>query len=51
MRELDIRLNELAQGLRPLDDGAAWFDGLSADEQSAVLSLLCADGWHHLPTA
>ena len=40
MDEQTIRLNELAQGLRPLDEGAAWHAGLAAAEQSEVLLRL-----------
>ncbi|MGW4824601.1 DUF5958 family protein [Streptomyces sp. NPDC004227] len=34
-------LNELAQGLRPLSHGLAWFEGLTDEEQSVVLRDLC----------
>ncbi|WP_089224598.1 DUF5958 family protein [Actinacidiphila glaucinigra] len=37
MNEREVILNELAQGLRPLPLGVAWFAGLSADEQFEVL--------------
>ncbi|CAL9612930.1 DUF5958 family protein [Streptomyces sp. enrichment culture] len=40
MNERDVLLNELAQGLRPVSDGIEWFDGLSREAQSEVLSLL-----------
>ncbi|MFD9128152.1 DUF5958 family protein [Kitasatospora sp. NPDC059571] len=30
-------LNELAQGLRPMAEGVAWFEGLADDRQRAVL--------------
>jgi hypothetical protein len=37
MDERTVRLNELAQGLRPLEQGVDWFEGLGADEQFEVL--------------
>jgi hypothetical protein len=37
MDERTLRLNELAQGLRPLGRGVGWFEGISADEQFEVL--------------
>lgn len=37
MVERTVRLNELAQGLRPLGQGVAWFEDLAADEQFEVL--------------
>jgi hypothetical protein len=40
MDERTTRLNELAQGLRPQDEGVVWFQGLPADEQSEVLDKL-----------
>ncbi|MFE3771368.1 MULTISPECIES: DUF5958 family protein [unclassified Streptomyces] len=40
MNERDVLLNELAQGLRPMSEGIAWFDGLSEEEQSEVLRFL-----------
>jgi Family of unknown function (DUF5958) len=40
MDEQEIRLNELSQGLRPLDEGAAWFATLTSDAQSEVLLRL-----------
>jgi hypothetical protein len=40
MNERDILLNELAQGLRPMSAGIAWFDGLGREEQSEVLLFL-----------
>ena len=43
MNERDILLNELAQRLRPMSDGVAWFDSLDAAEQTQVLLYLC----HH----
>ncbi|MGQ4385188.1 DUF5958 family protein [Streptomyces sp. SAS_270] len=33
-------LNELAQGLRPMSQGIAWFDALSPEEQSETLLFL-----------
>ncbi|MFJ5234650.1 DUF5958 family protein [Kitasatospora sp. NPDC088391] len=35
--ERAVLLNALAQGTRPLDQGAAWFQGLDGDEQALVL--------------
>ncbi|MQY39139.1 hypothetical protein SRB17_71610 [Streptomyces sp. RB17] len=32
----EVMLDELAQGLRPLPEGIAWFEGLNTEEQSAV---------------
>ncbi|MER8039066.1 DUF5958 family protein [Streptomyces hydrogenans] len=43
MNARDIRLNELAQGLRPMSEGIEWFDALGPEEQSEVLRSL----WHH----
>ncbi|MET9348387.1 DUF5958 family protein [Streptomyces termitum] len=40
MNERDVLLNELAQGLRPMARGLAWFDGLAPDAQSEVLVFL-----------
>ncbi|WP_200306161.1 DUF5958 family protein [Streptomyces adelaidensis] len=37
MDERTVRLNELAQGLRPLVRGVEWFEGLASDEQFEVL--------------
>jgi hypothetical protein len=37
MDERTLRLNELAQGLRPLGQGVEWFENLAADEQFEVL--------------
>ncbi|MGW7067299.1 DUF5958 family protein [Streptomyces sp. NPDC054855] len=37
MNERDLLLNELAQGLRPMPEGVAWFDGLDPAEQSEAL--------------
>lgn len=36
----DFVLNELAQGLRPMSQGIAWFDALGPVEQSEVLLFL-----------
>jgi hypothetical protein len=35
--EQALMLNQLAQGLRPVPAGIAWFEGLDAEELSAVL--------------
>lgn len=43
MTARDIMLNELAQGLRPMSQGIAWFDALGPKEQSEALLFLC----HH----
>ncbi|MER6154155.1 DUF5958 family protein [Streptomyces sp. NPDC001868] len=43
MTARDIMLNELAQGLRPMSQGIAWFDALGPEEQSEALRFLC----HH----
>ncbi|MFB7512904.1 DUF5958 family protein [Streptomyces sp. NPDC056144] len=40
MNERDVLLNELAQGLRPMSEGIAWFDDLGPEEQSEVLLFL-----------
>ncbi|MFE5512113.1 DUF5958 family protein [Streptomyces sp. NPDC056529] len=40
MSERDVILNELAQGLRPMSQGIAWFDALDPEEQSRVLLFL-----------
>ncbi len=37
MNERESTLNELAQGLRPVAEGLAWFDGLAEEEQPVVL--------------
>ncbi|MEU1312223.1 DUF5958 family protein [Streptomyces cinnamoneus] len=44
-------INELAQGVRGIDDGVAWFAGLSESERDAVLRevVLCISQAH--PTA
>ncbi|MGW3339149.1 hypothetical protein ACWDCL_16930 [Streptomyces sp. NPDC001009] len=36
MNERDVLLNGLTQGLRPMSEGIAWFDGLGQEEQSEV---------------
>ncbi len=41
MHEREVILNELAQGLRPMPQGLEWFGGLTDEEQSDVLGLLC----------
>jgi hypothetical protein len=38
--ERDVMLNELAQGLRPISQGIAWFDALAPGEQSEALLFL-----------
>ncbi|WP_230885270.1 DUF5958 family protein [Streptomyces spinoverrucosus] len=40
MNERDVRLNELAQGLRPMSEGIEWFDDLGPEDQSEVLLFL-----------
>ncbi|MFI8823815.1 DUF5958 family protein [Streptomyces sp. NPDC053431] len=40
MKDRDVILNELAQGLRPLPQGIEWFDRLGSEEQSEVLMWL-----------
>ncbi|MDH2394057.1 DUF5958 family protein [Streptomyces sp. HNM0663] len=40
MKERDVLLNELAQGLRRMSEGIEWFDGLGQEEQSEVLLFL-----------
>ncbi|MFG2299800.1 DUF5958 family protein [Actinacidiphila glaucinigra] len=44
-------LNELAQDLRPLDEGIAWFASLSEDEQTGTLCLLAGFCFQAHPTA
>ncbi|MET8128637.1 DUF5958 family protein [Streptomyces sp. NPDC005065] len=44
-------LNELAQDLRPLDEGIAWFASLSEDEQTGTLDLLAGFCFQAHPTA
>ncbi|WP_432751935.1 DUF5958 family protein [Streptomyces sp. JL2001] len=36
-RETELVVNEIAQGLRPLDDGVSWFSGLAPTRQQMVL--------------
>ncbi|MYQ96646.1 hypothetical protein GTY20_38150 [Streptomyces sp. SID4946] len=36
----EVILNELAQGLRPMDEGVEWFEGLSEGDQREVLHAL-----------
>ncbi|MEU8951491.1 DUF5958 family protein [Streptomyces sp. NPDC048489] len=40
MTERDVILNELAQGLRPMAQGIAWFDALDPEGQSEALLFL-----------
>lgn len=40
MTERDALLNELAQRLRPMAQGIAWFDALGAEEHSEKLLIL-----------
>ncbi|MFE5597041.1 DUF5958 family protein [Streptomyces sp. NPDC056549] len=40
MNERDVLLNALAQGLRPMSEGVAWFHELGSEEQSEVLLFL-----------
>ncbi|MEV5787747.1 DUF5958 family protein [Streptomyces sp. NPDC052287] len=40
MTERDVILNELAQGLRPMSQGIAWFDALDPEGQSEALLFL-----------
>ncbi|MGW5480368.1 DUF5958 family protein [Streptomyces sp. NPDC004008] len=40
MTERDVILNQLAQGLRPMAQGIAWFDALSPEAQSETLRHL-----------
>ncbi|MFJ3138510.1 DUF5958 family protein [Streptomyces sp. NPDC086843] len=40
MTERDVIPNELAQGLRPMSQGIAWFDALAPEEQSEALLFL-----------
>ncbi|MFE1879522.1 DUF5958 family protein [Streptomyces diastatochromogenes] len=41
MNERAVILNGLAQGLRPLSQGLAWFEGLADEEQAVALRDLC----------
>ncbi|WP_327231550.1 DUF5958 family protein [Streptomyces murinus] len=36
----EVVLNELAQGIKPLAEGVAWFEGLSEGDRREVLSTL-----------
>jgi hypothetical protein len=36
----ELQLNRIAQGLIPLAEGTAWFEGLGSEEQRAVLRVL-----------
>ncbi|MCA1273946.1 DUF5958 family protein [Streptomyces sp. 7G] len=36
----EVILNELAQGLRPVDEGVEWFEGLSEGDRRKVLHTL-----------
>ncbi|MFJ6632559.1 hypothetical protein ACIQMR_14335 [Streptomyces sp. NPDC091376] len=36
MNERNVRLDELAQWLRPMSEGIEWFDDLVAEDQSDV---------------
>ncbi|MFF0143062.1 DUF5958 family protein [Streptomyces sp. NPDC005227] len=47
----DDYLNELAQDLRPLDEGIAWFASLSEEEQTGALFLLGQFCFQAHPTA
>jgi len=47
MNERDVLLNEVAQGLRPISQGIAWFDGLGQEEQAQTLRFLV----HHCTQA
>ncbi|MFJ6943094.1 DUF5958 family protein [Streptomyces wuyuanensis] len=47
----DVYLNELAQDLRPLDEGIAWFASLPEDEQTRTLHLLAGFCFQAHPTA
>ncbi|MEU8685585.1 DUF5958 family protein [Streptomyces sp. NPDC048611] len=40
MHERELIINELAQGMRPIPQGVAWFAGLAEDEQRLVLREL-----------
>ncbi|MEU9998076.1 DUF5958 family protein [Streptomyces sp. NPDC050848] len=40
MADPHLLLNELAQELRPMQQGIEWFESLSAEEQSTTLRLL-----------
>ncbi|MEU1593016.1 DUF5958 family protein [Streptomyces sp. NPDC005708] len=36
MHERQVILNELAQGMRPVSEGLAWFAGLEEEQQRLV---------------
>jgi hypothetical protein len=40
VHERQVILNELAQGIRPVSEGAVWFAALAEDEQRLVLREL-----------
>lgn len=40
MSEREVFLNQLAQGLKPLSDGAAWFNGFDEPDKRSVLREL-----------
>ncbi|MFD7864450.1 DUF5958 family protein [Streptomyces sp. NPDC059783] len=40
MADPHIMLNQLAQGLRPMSQGVAWFESLNTQERSSTLVLL-----------
>jgi hypothetical protein len=50
MRELDLLLNELAQGLRPTAWGVDWFTGLPEERQREALDALALWCWQAHPT-
>lgn len=41
-RDVEVRLNRIAQGLAPSDEGARWFDALEEGERRDVLRALVA---------
>ncbi|MFI1472166.1 DUF5958 family protein [Streptomyces wuyuanensis] len=47
----EMYLNELAQDLRPLDEGVAWFASLPEEEQTRTLRLLAGFCFQAHPTA
>ncbi|MFD5569460.1 DUF5958 family protein [Streptomyces cadmiisoli] len=40
MKEREVLLNALAQGLRPMSEGIEWFEGLGQEEQSEAFEPL-----------
>jgi hypothetical protein len=50
MRELDLILNELAQGLRPTAWGLDWFQALPEDGRRQALDVLALWCWQAHPT-